>query len=58
MIDDYANSAEKYLTPSPEEQTFLILQGKCPHNKGWTYDGHSHNDEAYRCRLCGETKWY
>jgi len=54
MSDD---SVEKYLTPSPEEQTFRILEGKCPHNKGWTYAGHGHNDEAYTCRLCGETKW-
>lgn len=49
---------ESILTPKPEEQTFLILQGKCPHNKGWSYLGHGHNDDAYGCRLCGETKWW
>jgi hypothetical protein len=48
----------KWLTPSEEEQTFLILQGKCPHNKGWRYAGHGHNDDAYDCNLCGETKWH
>ena len=41
-----------HLTPAAEEQTFLILQGKCPHNQGWRYVGHSHNDDAYECRLC------
>ena len=49
---------EKYLTPSKEEQLILILSNKCPHNKGWKYDGHSHNDDAYKCKLCGEIEWY
>ncbi len=49
---------EDYLTPSKEEQTLLILQGKCPHNKGWNYAGHSHNDDAYECRLCKKIKFF
>ncbi len=52
------DSYEHVLTPTAEEQSILILQGKCPHNKGWNYDGHSHNDSAYKCRLCGELKFY
>lgn len=48
----------KYLTPTPEEQTFLILQGKCPHNEGWSYGGHGHNDEWYVCVKCGIHKDY
>lgn len=50
--------AEEYLTPSEEEQVWLILQGKCPHNEGWTYLGHGHNDESYQCVLCNAIKDY
>jgi hypothetical protein len=49
---------ERILTPSEEEQTLLILQGKCPHNGGWNYAGHGHNDDAYECKLCHEWKWW
>jgi len=49
---------ERVLTPGTEEQTFLKLQGKCPHNGGWRHLGHGHNDDAYECLLCGETKWW
>lgn len=49
---------QKYLTPDEEKQTFLVLQGKCPHNRGWSYQGHSHNDDAYQCSICGEIEWY
>jgi len=50
LIDD----AHGDLTPSPEEQIIRILKGLCPHNEGWSYAGHSHNDDAYKCRLCGD----
>ena len=50
--------AEIYLTPPEEEQTMRILQGLCPHNKGWTYVGHSHNSDAYMCNSCTDTGWY
>ena len=49
---------ERILTPSEEEQTFLILKNKCPHNGGWRHVGHGHNDDAYECHLCGELKWW
>lgn len=49
-------AAMKYLLPTEEEQAWLILQGKCPHNDGWIYKGHGHNDETYQCRLCGLEK--
>jgi hypothetical protein len=49
---------EKELTPSDEEQVLLILQGKCPHNQGWRYEGHGHDDAAYECIICGEIAWY
>jgi len=42
------------LTPSEEEQMIAILSGKCPHNQGWQYAGHSHKDDAYACAICGE----
>jgi hypothetical protein len=48
----------QYLTPSKEEQIILILAGKCPHNEGWAYEGHSHNESLYKCALCGVTMWY
>lgn len=51
-IDEKLESAHKALTPKKEEQLLRLLQGKCPHNKGWTWIGHSHNDDAYRCNLC------
>ena len=49
---------ERILTPSKEEQTFLLLQNKCPHNGGWRHVGHGHNDDAYACNLCGYSKWW
>ncbi len=52
------DAAENWLTPSKEDQTWLILKGKCPHNQGWNYEGHGHNSSFYRCRLCGELKDY
>ncbi len=51
-------AANNWLTPSEEEQAFLLLQGKCPHNSGWNYIGHGHNDDCYRCNACGEEEWY
>ena len=55
MNDD---SAEIFLTPSEEEQVVLILEGKCPHNKGWRYFGGGHNDDAYTCNLCDKMEFY
>lgn len=31
------------------------LQDVCEHN--WEYQGHSHNDAAYQCSICGEMKF-
>ena len=47
-----------FLAPSKEEQIVLVLQGKCPHNKGWVDMGHGHNSNMYECRLCREAKWW
>jgi hypothetical protein len=58
LVYSREESIQRYLTPSKEEQTALVLAGKCPHNKGWRYDGHSHNSEAYECVLCRETKYW
>lgn len=52
------NDATKIFTPSEKEQAFLILQGKCPHNVGWMYWSHNHNDDNYRCIRCGEWREY
>lgn len=52
------SEATKLFTPSEEDQTYKILKGLCPHNKGWRYAGHGHNDDAYECKLCLETKWH
>lgn len=46
------------LTPSKEEQALLILQGKCPHNRGWDHLGYGHNSDAYKCVMCKEMKWW
>lgn len=48
----------RILTLSPEEQTKLVLEGKCPHNKGWRYVGHGHNDDAYECKLCRDINFW
>jgi hypothetical protein len=55
---DIVDDAPSALTPSLEEQTLRILQGKCPHNKGWTDMGHSHNSNAYECKLCSEMRFW
>ncbi len=52
------NTVERYLTPSEEEQVKLVLEGKCPHNQGWTFHGFGHNSNAYKCNLCGHLEWY
>jgi hypothetical protein len=52
------SEATKLFTPSEEEQVVRILKGECPHNQGWVHVGHGHNDDAYECRLCDETKWW
>lgn len=52
------SEATGLFTPSEEDQTYKILKGLCPHNKGWRYAGHGHNDDAYECKLCLETKWH
>jgi hypothetical protein len=49
---------EDVLTPNEEEQIQRILEGKCPHNSGWEYIGHGHNDDAYRCKACGHIKFW
>lgn len=51
-------AAENWLTPSKEEQAWLILKGECPHNRGWIYEGHGHNSSFYRCALCGKLDDY
>lgn len=53
-----SNGEPAYLTPTEEEQSLLVLQGKCPHNNGWRYGGHGHNSEAWECMLCRTTKWH
>ena len=53
-----SEEANKHFTPSPEEQTFRILKGLCPHNQGWKYEGHGHNDEAWSCYMCHEMEWF
>lgn len=57
-ISSAENSAVLWLTPSEQEQTFRILSGLCPHNAGWSYFGHNHNDSAYKCNMCGEIGYY
>jgi hypothetical protein len=52
------NQIEDYFTPDEEEQVRLVLEGKCPHNKGWSWAGHSHNSDAYECNLCKLVEWY
>lgn len=49
---------EKFLTPTEDEQVALVLQGKCPHNKGWMFHAFGHNDKSYKCVECGELKFY
>ena len=53
-----SNQINEVLTPTKEEQVILLLQGKCPHNLGWGYVGHSHNDDAYMCALCGKLEFH
>lgn len=58
MMEPEAPDFPDHLTPSKEEQTALLLAGKCPHNKGWRYAGHSHNDDAYECKLCRKIEFW
>jgi hypothetical protein len=55
MLSD--KEATERFTPTKEEQTALVLAGKCPHNKGWTYVGHARAD-FYECRLFRVEEWY
>lgn len=57
-IETADDAAQRWLTPSEEEQTWRILKGLCPHNQGWRYEGHGHNSSFYRCVLCGEMNDY
>lgn len=54
----YDQLIDKFLTPSVEDQLVLVLAGECPHNRGWHFHGHGHNDAAYKCKLCGKIDWY
>ena len=49
---------KKFLAPSEQEQAWLILQGKCPHNGNLSWEGHGHNDDCYTCSLCGYVRWW
>jgi hypothetical protein len=49
---------QEYLTPDKETQAFLILQGKCPHNKEWSHRGQNGQDSYYVCNLCLAGAWY
>ena len=48
----------EWLAPSEEDQIKLILEGKCPHNRGWRDLGHGHNSNCYECILCNDTRWW
>lgn len=50
--------ATEWFTPDEETQLKLVLEGKCPHNKGWHYFCSGHNDNAYKCNICGEMDFY
>lgn len=52
------SEATELFTPSEAEQLIFILKGLCPHNQGWRHIGHDHNEDAYACMLCTETKWW
>lgn len=53
-----SEESDKLFTPSPEMQTMRILKNQCPHNQGWSWDGHGHSDNCYKCNLCHVTKWH
>ena len=55
MLTD--EQATKIFTPIKEKQTFLVLEGKCPHNKGWHLEGNGYNDNVYCCKTCGDTEF-
>lgn len=42
------------LTPTSEEQVWLILSGECPHNNGWIHAGACFGITLLKCALCGE----
>lgn len=46
--------AQRWLTPKPEQQIKLVLEGKCPHNQGWDFHSFGHNDRIFKCSNCGE----
>ena len=54
----FTNNVWRYLTPTAEKQQELISKGECPHNQGFRYEGHSHNDDCYQCLTCGKHFWY
>lgn len=56
MLSD--EEATRIFTPSAEEQTLRVLKDQCPHNRGWRWTGHGHNDDCYECRICHESMWY
>lgn len=56
MLSD--EEATRIFEPIETEQTLRILKGLCPHNQGWRWTGHGHNDDCYECKLCRETMWY
>ena len=41
-----------WLSPSTEEQIKLILEGKCPHNKGWSFIAGYADERLYQCNEC------
>ena len=53
-----SNDEPKHFTPSEEEQLLRILQGKCPHNMGWHYEGDGYNYESWSCVMCRDCKYW
>lgn len=52
-INDARNLIIEELNKTSQE--IENIRSSCNHN--FQYVGHSHNDDAYECTICGETDW-
>lgn len=50
-----SNETLYYVEYSEGYRAVYEFLANCPHD--WEYSGHSHNDDAYQCRICGGMKF-
>lgn len=56
LTEEEANVISRLRADKELSRMEQMFQQLCAHEH-MVYDGHGHNDDAYRCTMCGHIEW-